>query len=115
MPIVTLPGNPVSSWISFQVYVRPLIRRLMGFAEVVPPLEPAVCTAALDSPGGKQQYVRAQLSVDADGTRRVAPVGGQASHVVGALALADALVVVPPEQTRVEAGETVRILDLRRT
>lgn len=115
VPIVTLPGNPVSSWISFQVYVRPLVRRLLGFADVVPTTEPAVCLSPFDSPGGKQQYVRAQLTVDADGTRRVAPVGGQASHVVGALALADALVVVPPEQTRVEAGDTVQVLDLRRT
>jgi molybdopterin molybdotransferase len=115
VPIVTLPGNPVSSWISFQVYVRPLIRRLMGFADVLPVVEPAVCDEGFDSPSGKQQYVRAVLHLDADGTRHVTPVGGQASHVVGALARADALVVVPPDQTRVEPGEQVAIIDLTRT
>lgn len=115
VPIVTLPGNPVSSWISFQVYVRPLIRRLMGFADVLPVVEPAVCDEGFDSPTGKQQYVRAVLVIDADGTRRVTPVGGQASHVVGALAHAQALIVVPPHQTRVEAGEQVGIVDLTRT
>jgi molybdenum cofactor synthesis domain-containing protein len=115
VPIVTLPGNPVSSWISFQVYVRPLIRRLMGFTDVLPVLEPAVCDEGFDSPTGKQQYVRAVLGIDANGTRHVAPVGGQASHVVGALAHAEALIVVPADQSRVEAGEQVGIVDLTRS
>jgi molybdopterin molybdotransferase len=114
VPIVTLPGNPVSSWISFQVYVRPLLRRLMGFADLLPAVEPAVCAAAFDSPSGKQQYVRATLLVDPEGTRHVTPIGGQASHVVGALAHAQALVVVPAEITRLEAGETVAMIDLTR-
>jgi molybdopterin molybdotransferase len=115
VPIVTLPGNPVSSWISFQVYVRPLIRRLMGFADVLPVMEPAVCDEGFDSPSGKQQYVRAVLRLEPDGTRHVTPVGGQASHVMGALAHAQALIVVPPEQTRVEPGSTVSVIDLTRT
>ena len=115
VPIVTLPGNPVSSWISFQVYVRPLIRRLMGLAEVLPVVEPAVCDEGFDSPVGKQQYVRAVLSIDADGTRRATPIGGQASHVVGALAHAQALIVVPPDQARVDPGSTVSVVDLSRT
>ena len=115
VPIVTLPGNPVSSWISFQVYVRPLIRRLMGFAEVLPVVEPAVCDEGFDSPVGKQQYVRAVLRIDPDGTRRATPIGGQASHVVGALAHAQALIVVPPDQARVDPGSTVSVIDLSRT
>jgi molybdopterin molybdotransferase len=113
-PIVTLPGNPVSSFISFELYVRPLVRRLMGRADVSRPTEPATLLEPLDSPAGKQQYVRAVLEVGEDGRRSVRPVGGQGSHVVGALAMAQALVVVPPEVTRVEAGETVAVLDLLR-
>ena len=115
VPIVTLPGNPVSSWISFQVYVRPLIRRLMGFSELLPVREPAVCDEGLESPVGKQQFVRAVLRIDDDGTRHVTPIGGQASHVVGALAHAQALIVVPPEQGRVQPGSTVSVIDLSRT
>jgi molybdopterin molybdotransferase len=114
VPIVTLPGNPVSSWISFQVYVRPLIRRLMGFADVLPVVEPAVCDEGFDSPVGKQQFVRAVLRIEPDGTRHATPIGGQGSHVVGALAHAQALVVVPPAQGRVEPGSTVSVVDLSR-
>jgi molybdopterin molybdotransferase len=114
VPIVTLPGNPVSSFISFELYVRPLVRRLMGRAELTRPTEPATLLEPIDSPAGKQQYVRAVLEVGADGRRSVRPVGGQGSHVVGALAMAQALVVVPPDVARVEAGETVAVLDLMR-
>jgi molybdopterin molybdotransferase len=115
VPIVTLPGNPVSSFISFELYVRPLIRRLMGRADLVRPEDRATCTAGFDSPTGKRQYVRAVLDVHEDGSRTVRPVGGQGSHVIGGLAMADALIVVPPETSRVEAGDVVTVLDLQRT
>jgi molybdopterin molybdotransferase len=115
VPIVTLPGNPVSSFVSFELYVRPLVRRLMGRRELTRPTEPATLLEPIDSPAGKQQYVRAALEVGADGTRRVRPVGGQGSHVVGGLAMADALVVLPPDVTRAEAGDVVDVLDLTRS
>jgi molybdopterin molybdotransferase len=115
VPIVTLPGNPVSSFISFELYVRPLIRRLMGKRDLTRPLEPAVALEAFDSPPAKQQYVRAVIEVRDDGTRAVRPVGGQGSHVVGGLAMADALVVVPPGVARVEAEDRVDVIDLARS
>lgn len=115
VPIITLPGNPVSSFISFELYVRPVIRRLMGKGDLVRPTEQAVLTHDITSPAGKQQYVRARLDVHDDGRRTVTPVGAQGSHVVGGLAMADALVVVPPESTHVAAGETVAVLDLTRS
>jgi molybdenum cofactor synthesis domain-containing protein len=114
VPIVTLPGNPVSSFISFELYVRPLIRRLMGKSDVTRPTEPAVCLEAFGSPSGKTQYARGMLEVRPDGTRAVRPVGGQGSHVVGGLAQADALIVVPPEVSQVEAGDVVSVIDLLR-
>ena len=114
VPIITLPGNPVSSFVSFELYVRPVIRRMLGKGEPHRVTEPALCAAAFDSPSGKQQYVRAALEVRADGVRLVTPVGGQGSHVVGALARAQALIVVPPDVTRVEVGDSVAVLDLLR-
>jgi molybdopterin molybdotransferase len=114
IPIVTLPGNPVSSFVSFEVYVRPLIRRLMGRTELSRPTEPATLLEPIESPAGKRQYVRAVLEIGDDGRRSVRPVGGQGSHVVGGLAMAQALVVVPPEVSRVKAGDTVTVLDLLR-
>jgi molybdopterin molybdotransferase len=114
VPIVTLPGNPVSSFISFELYVRPLIRRLMGKSDVVRPTEPAVCLEGFGSPSGKTQYARGVLEVRADGSRAVTPVGGQGSHVVGGLAQSDALIVVPPEVSQVEPGDLVTVIDLGR-
>ncbi len=115
IPIVTLPGNPVSSFVSFELYVRPLVRRLLGRRELSRPTEPATLLEPIDSPAGKQQYVRAVLEVGDDGVRRVRPVGGQGSHVVGGLAMADALVVLPPDVTRAHAGDVVDVLDLTRS
>jgi molybdopterin molybdotransferase len=87
----------------------------MGKRELVRPTEPAVALEAFDSPQGKQQYVRAVIEVRDDGSRGVRPVGGQGSHVVGGLAMADALVVVPPGVARVELGDRVAVLDLTRS
>jgi molybdopterin molybdotransferase len=115
IPIVTLPGNPVSSFISFELYVRPLVRRLLGRADLTRTTEPAVLLEPLDSPLGKTQYVRAVLELGVDGARTARPVGGQGSHVVGGLAMAQALVVVPPDVAHVDAGETVAVLDLLRS
>ena len=112
--IVTLPGNPVSSFISFELFVRPLIRAMMGFTEGSRPGERARSDEAFDSPVAKQQYVRAVLSRASDGSRRVRPVGGQGSHVVGGLAQADCLVVVPVGVGRVEVGSEVEVIDLTR-
>jgi len=114
IPLITLPGNPVSSYISFELYVRPVIRRLMGHSQLFRPCEPAVCTEAFRSSSGKQQYARAVLSIDDHGTRQVRPIGGQGSHIMGGLAGANALIVVPPDVTEVGMGDTVSVIDLRR-
>src|SRR5262249_28102376 len=54
--IVTLPGNPVSALVSFEVFIRPALRRAMGLPDPERPLRPAVLTEALTSPGGKRQF-----------------------------------------------------------
>ncbi len=114
IPIITLPGNPVSSFVSFELYVRPVICRLLGRSEITRRTEPAECLAAFDSPPGKAQYVRGVLEVRPDGSRAVRPVGAQGSHVVGALAEADALILVPVGVSRVEVADTVTVIDLDR-
>jgi molybdopterin molybdotransferase len=87
----------------------------MGHTVLTREPEPAVALEGFGSPAGKQQYARAALTVRADGTREVHAVGGQGSHVMGGLAGANALIVVPPDVTRVEAGDVVTVLDLDRS
>ncbi|MEU6161314.1 gephyrin-like molybdotransferase Glp [Streptomyces sp. NPDC047130] len=108
-PVLTLPGNPVSSFVSFEIFVRPAIRALMGLPEdqLHRPRVRAALAAdrALSSPRGRRQFLRGRVDGD-----RVTPVGGAGSHLVGALAQADALIVVPEDVTSVEPGEDVEVV-----
>ncbi|MFC5176883.1 gephyrin-like molybdotransferase Glp [Nocardioides taihuensis] len=109
VPIFTLPGNPVSSYISFETFVLPAIRKLMGRTPLARPSTRARLTHAISSPPGRRQFVRASYEVDSGGPF-VSPVGGHGSHLIGDLANANALVVVPEDVTSVPAGEQVRVL-----
>ena len=110
VPIITLPGNPVSSYISFENFVRPVIRRMRGLDDIMRPELRTVCEEAIDSPSGKRQFARARFVPSG----AVVPTGtGQGSHVMGGLAIADALIVIPEDVTRVAAGDTVTVIDLR--
>jgi molybdopterin molybdotransferase len=110
-PIITLPGNPVSSYVSFEQFVLPAIRRLMGRTPYTRPSADARLTHRLGSPEGRRQFARGTLSV-VDGRLAVTPVGPQGSHLIGDLADSDALIVVPESVTSIDAGETVSVLPL---
>ena len=112
-PIITLPGNPVSSYVSFEVFVVPAIRRMMGRLPYRRPMVRALCTQGFSSIPGRQQYLRAQFEIDGKGAH-VAPVGGHGSHLVGDLSEANSLIVVPSEVTSVAGGEQVQVLVLDR-
>jgi len=111
VPIVTLPGNPVSAYISFEQFVLPAIRRMMGRTPYTRPEADALLTHGLRSPEGRRMFARGSLSV-VDGRLAVTPVGAQGSHMIGDLAESDSLIVVPETVTWVEAGETVTVLPL---
>ncbi|MEV1022235.1 gephyrin-like molybdotransferase Glp [Streptomyces sp. NPDC050264] len=110
-PLLALPGNPVSSYVSFELFVRPAIRALMGLPEssVQRPTTRAVLTTdkALTSPEGRRQFLRGAYDAEAG---EVAPVGGSGSHLIAALAHADALIVVPEDVTAVEPGTEVDVV-----
>ncbi|GAA2240568.1 molybdopterin molybdenumtransferase MoeA [Streptomyces ruber] len=106
-PLLALPGNPVSSYVSFELFVRPVIRALMGLEDLHRPTVRATLHApkTLTSPAGRRQFLRGTY---ADGT--VTPVGGASSHLVAALARADALIVVPEDAESVEPGTEVEVV-----
>jgi molybdenum cofactor synthesis domain-containing protein len=110
-PIFTLPGNPVSAYVSFQVFVRPALRALQG----LPPEPPALVTAALaepvTSPAGLRHFMRGTLTFD-EGHYSVRPAEGQGSHQLAALALANALIVVPDDVESLPAGAQVGVMRL---
>ncbi|MGW4204826.1 molybdopterin molybdotransferase MoeA, partial [Streptomyces sp. NPDC004726] len=111
-PLLALPGNPVSSYVSFELFVRPVIRTLMGLEDIHRPKVRAVlkADAVLGSPAGRRQFLRGAYD---SGTGTVTPVGGSGSHLVAALAHADCLIVVPEADTSVEPGKEVEVVLLR--
>ncbi|MGW7338424.1 molybdotransferase-like divisome protein Glp [Streptomyces sp. NPDC054808] len=106
-PLLALPGNPVSSYVSFELFVRPAIRTLMGLPDVHRPTVTASLAAdkALTSPKGRRQFLRGSHT---EGS--VTPVGGSGSHLVAALAHANALIVVPEDTESVEPGAEVEVV-----
>lgn len=112
-PIITLPGNGVSAYVSFEVFVLPAIRRMMGRTPYRRPMVHAVLGADLRSPSGRRQYVRGVFEVTHRGAK-VTPVDGAGSHQVGSLAHANALIIVGEDETALNLGDTVRTLVLDR-
>lgn len=112
-PIFTLPGNPVSSYISFELFVLPALRRLMGRLPYRRPTTRARATTTFRSAYNREQYVRARFAYAATGST-VEPVGGHGSHLMGDLSAANALIVVPAETDLVREGDVVDVLVLDR-
>jgi molybdopterin molybdotransferase len=112
-PIFGLPGNPVSALVSFEMFVRPALRTMLGALPIERPRVQAVAEVALDSPPGKRSFLRVALEVR-DGAYRVRPVSGAGSHLLAGMARANALAVVPEDVERVEAGSPVEVLVLER-
>jgi len=105
-PVVCFPGNPVSSQLSFEIFVAPLLRELAGLPARVE--ETRVLDSAVSSIAGRRQFLRGRLV----GHHGVTPVGGPGSHLVAALAASDVLIVIPDDATAVAAGESVETWQL---
>lgn len=108
-PITTLPGNPVSALVSFEVFLRAPLRAAMGLPNPERPRRTAVLTEDLTSPRGKRQFRRGVFDADA-GT--VTGYGPPASHHLRWLASANCLLEIDEDVTEVAAGTHVRVWDL---
>jgi molybdopterin molybdotransferase len=116
VPVFTLPGNPVSALVSFEVFVAPALRLMAGRPQHETPTICAVAAHDWAVPEGKVQFARVVLSREGsteghegDGAPgfTAAIAGLQSSHALGALAGANALAVIPAEVTAVRAGDHV--------
>jgi len=108
-PLFTLPGNPVSAYVSFLLFTAPALRKLQDLPTQRQHLLTAALTAPVRSPEGRRSYLRGVLD---DAQQTVVPLTGQSSHQLGALAQANALILVPEEFTRLEAGTGVDVMCL---
>jgi len=112
-PVFGLPGNPVSALVSFEGFVRPALRRMLGATPLERPRVRAAATEALRSPAGKRSFLRVALEVR-DGAYVVTPVSGPGSHLLAGMARANALAVVPEDVEEVPRGGAVEVLVLER-
>ena len=110
-PIFTLPGNPVSVFVSFEAFVRPALLKLQGRGELFRPLLRAIVVEGWRSPDGRAQYMPVGVERHPDGTfgARPASSGGSGSHLVASLAGADGLAIIPEAITQVHVGDTVDV------
>ena len=109
-PVFGHPGNPVSALVSFELFARPALRLMMGHRQLYRPEVPAVADEALRRrPDGKLHLVRVVATTDDDGRLHVRFSGGQGSHLLRAMALANALALLP-DGDGVDAGGTVKVV-----
>ncbi len=117
-----LPGNPVSTFVTFELFVRPAIRRLGGHRDddLFRPTDRAVLAGPVSKSSGRRGFVRVTVERDVAGTPRrdergrvtaslAGGQGGQGSHVLSALATADALAVIPEADDSLPAGAEVEL------
>jgi len=117
-----LPGNPVSTFVTFELFVRPALRRLAGHraADIGRPRDRGVLGERVTKSSGRRGFIRVFAERTADGTpardergrvqvRLAGGMGGQGSHVLSALAIADALAVIPEADDALDAGSEVEL------
>jgi molybdopterin molybdotransferase len=112
VPIFCLPGTPASSLVSFEAFVRPAIRKLLGKRSLHRATVQATALESAKSPAGIRQYRRGVLHRESSGGYSVSFMGGTAPHLVASLALSNCLVVIDEDVTNVQAGSEVTVLPL---
>jgi len=108
-PVFSLPGNPVSSLLTFEQFVRPALLRMMGHRRIFRPLRPAVLAEPLAKAPGRVAFVRVRLSRRQDGALLATTAGNQETGILKTLLRADGLAIIPADQGTLEAGQVVPV------
>ncbi|MFL6108843.1 MAG: gephyrin-like molybdotransferase Glp [Marmoricola sp.] len=112
-PIFTLPGNPVSAYVSFEMFVAPALRKMMGLTPYSRSLVRAQITSTVSSIPGRRQFLRGFFEPKVGGST-VTPVGGAGSHLMGGLSQANALIVLGEDLSTAKQGSDVPVILLDR-
>jgi molybdopterin molybdotransferase len=110
--VLALPGNPVSSLVGFELFVRPALLALQGATDPGPAFAVGELSRPVRQNRSREEFVRARRQLGAD-TVSLEPLEGQESHMIARAALADSLVHVPRGDGELESGARVRYLALR--
>lgn len=107
-PFIGLPGNPVSVHVGFEQFVRPALRKILGFKDLLRPVAKARLTERITKPPGRLHLVRVRLRLE-DSVLLAEPTGAQGSHIQSSLIGCDGLARFPAELTVLEAGAEVKV------
>jgi molybdopterin molybdotransferase len=110
MPWIGLPGNPVSTMVTFELFVRPVMRRMLGHTRLYRRAIPVVLEEPVKIGAALTHFLRAIVSVKPDGSLSARLTGPQGSGILTSMSVANALLVIPQERPQIEAGETVNAL-----
>jgi molybdopterin molybdotransferase len=111
-PLLGLPGNPVAAGVSFVLFGRPAILRMLGHRDLAPPVVDAVTTERIDNRGQRRHFMRVILEPHEDGVFRARAAGEQGAGVLSSLAAANALLIVPEHLEHVQAGTRLQAIRL---
>jgi molybdopterin molybdotransferase len=111
-PYFGLPGNPVSVFVSFEVFIRPALMKMMGRRSLFRPEIGARLQEPISGPEGKTQFARVRVRRTSDGWVAT-PTGGRGSNLIATVARANGLAIVPPGVATAEAGSEVRVMLFR--
>ncbi|MEV4310994.1 gephyrin-like molybdotransferase Glp [Actinocrispum sp. NPDC049592] len=109
IPVLTLPGNPVSAALSFEIFVRPALLAALGHPQADRKRLRAQVAGAMKSPAGRRQYRRGYYD---EGSVQAVPVGGAGSHLLAAFAQSNCLIEIPEDVTEVAEGDEVELVML---
>ncbi|HEU4585673.1 MAG TPA: gephyrin-like molybdotransferase Glp [Gemmatimonadaceae bacterium] len=112
MPWIGLPGNPVSTMVTFELFVRPMLRRMLGHTRLFRKAVQVRLAEEVTTGAPLTHFLRAVVSVDDDGMLAARLTGPQGSGILSSMALANALLVVPHDRQRVVAGEMLSAIPL---
>ncbi len=105
-----LPGNPVSTMVTFYLFVQPALKRLMGQTPTDPVSLKVTCTTTLKKRPGRLEYQRGILTRNQNGELTVSKTGAQGSGILSSMAQANCLIVLPVENDGVMAGGSVEVV-----
>ena len=111
-PWIGLPGNPVSAMVTFELFVRPVLRRMLGHTRLFRRPLPVTVEHPVSIGARLMHFLRAVVTTHEDGRSTARLTGPQGSGILLSMSLANGLLIVPEDRQRVEAGETLNVLPL---
>jgi len=111
IPLLGLPGNPVSAMVAFEMFARPAIRTMLGRKTTSRPMVEGVLTAVIRNYDGRRVYARVEVELK-DGKYQATPTGPQGSNILTSMSRANGLAICPEDEPRKDAGDLVQIIML---